>query len=236
MQPTAMSGRIRPRHAASLILLKPDGGDGLVLMGKRPSASAFIPDAFVFPGGKLDPADRGIHSPYPLSQQTLGAMRGAASGEDGLSEALAYAAIRETYEETGLLVGCSGSFSGAEEGTWQALHELGLTPHASGLKLLARAITPSLSPVRYHARFFVAEANQTVGEAKSSDELLEVAWYPIPEALGLPMIDVTETILESAQAYLRSGSLARGEAPSTTTFVRYRGERRMVSQEDPNRA
>lgn len=229
-----MPDRIRPRHAASLILLKPDGADGLVLMGKRPSASEFIPDAFVFPGGKLDPADRQIQSPHPLTPQTLSALRGAASGDDRLSQSLAYASIRETYEETGLLVGQAGHFSGPDVGTWHELRQRGLSPDASGLRLLARAITPAISPVRYHARFFVVQARSTVGEAKSSDELLEVDWYPIREALRLPMIDVTETILESAWAHLRSGALERGEAPATTTFVRYRGERRMVIQEDPS--
>ena len=227
-----MSKPIRPRHAASLILLKAEGPDGMVLMGQRPSASAFIPDAFVFPGGKLDPADRLVESDFPLPSKTLQTMRGPASGQDGLSQSLAYASIRETYEETGLLVGRQGAFSSPEEsGTWHELARQGLTPDSSGLQLLARAITPSLSPVRYHARFFVVHARKTVGEPKSSDELLDVDWYPIREALKLPMIDVTETILESAWTHLRSGALERGEPPHATTFVRYRGTQRMVRQE-----
>lgn len=204
-------------------------------MGQRPSASAFIPDAFVFPGGKLDPADRRIKSALPLSAETLQAMRGPASGQDALSQSLAYASIRETYEETGLLLGRKGSFESPEEsGTWHELASRGLTPDSSGLKLLARAITPSISPVRYHARFFVAPARNTTGEPRSSDELLDVDWYPIREALKLPMIDVTETILESAWAYLRSGALEKGAPPAATTFVRYRGQKRMVSQETPS--
>lgn len=228
-----MSKPIRPRHAASLILLKPEGEDGMVLMGQRPSASTFVPDAFVFPGGKLDPSDRHIESPFPLAPKTLEAMRGAVSGADGLSQSLAYASIRETYEETGLLLGRPGSFKGPKEGTWNQLAHRGLAPDSSELQLLARAITPALSPVRYHARFFVVQARRTIGEPKPSDELLDVDWYPIREALKLPMIDVTEIILESAWAHLRSGALERGEAPSATPFVRYRGEQRMVTQEKP---
>ena len=94
-----MSTPIRPRDAASLILLKPDGRDGVVLMGRRPAASKFIPDAFVFPGGRMDPPDRRVRSPFPLALDTLRAMRGPASGQDALSQSLAHTAIRETYEE-----------------------------------------------------------------------------------------------------------------------------------------
>ena len=60
----------KPRDAASLLLLK-KGSVGLsVLMGRRPPASAFIPDAFVFPGGKVDPDDRRAPCPLPLAPGT----------------------------------------------------------------------------------------------------------------------------------------------------------------------
>ena len=200
-------------------------------MGRRPAASTFIPDAFVFPGGKLDPPDRQIRSPFPLAPETLRAMRGAVSGQDALSQSLAYTAIRETYEETGLILGREARFSAPAQGTWGQLADLGLAPDSSELRLLARAITPTISPVRYHARFFIALGEKAIGTATSSDELLDLAWYPISEALKLPIIDVTEIVLRCAQEVLHSGELERGKQPTTTTFVRYRGEHRMVTRE-----
>ena len=226
-----MSTSIRPRDAASLILLKPDGRDGVVLMGRRPAASTFIPDAFVFPGGRLDPPDRQIRSPFPLAHETLSAMRGAVSGQDTLSQSLAHTAIRETYEETGLILGREARFSAPAHETWGQLADRGLAPDSSGLRLLARAITPAISPVRYHARFFVAQGERAIGTAASSDELLDLAWYPIADALKLPIIDVTEIVLKHAREVLHSGELERGKQPTTTTFVRYRGEHRMVTRE-----
>lgn len=226
-----MPNRIRPRDAASLILLKPDGPDGVVLMGRRPAASTFIPDAFVFPGGRLDPPDRQIQSPFSLARETLRAMQGTVLGQDALSQALAYTAIRETYEETGLILGREAPFTAPAQGTWGQLADQGLAPDSSRLHLLARAITPVISPVRYHARFFVAQGERAIGTAASSDELLDLAWYPIAEALKLPIIDVTEIVLGHAREVLHSGELERGQQPRTTTFVRYRGEQKMVTRE-----
>lgn len=166
-----MSGIVRPRHAASLILLRGTGPKAEVLMGKRPRKSRFAPDVFVFPGGAVDPADR--ERPRSLSPVCAGLTH--APGR--LAGALARAAVRETFEETGLIL-----------------------PDNAPLTLAARAITPTNSPVRFHARFFRADADHLTGSLSDSDELSELSWRPLPVARALPLFDITEAILDALMA------------------------------------
>lgn len=165
---------VRPRHAASLILLRQTAQGPEVLMGRRPARSRFAPDVFVFPGGAVDDADRAATPIAPLSEDC--ARRTAAT--PGLARALAMAALRETAEETGLIV----------------------PPDLSKLRMLARAITPPVSPVRFHARFFMADAEHARGEPSESAELSDLAFRPIEEALRLPLVDVTEITLKALAA------------------------------------
>lgn len=162
---------VRPRHAASLILLRGKGPKAEVLMGKRPRKSRFAPDVFVFPGGAVDPADR----ERPRSLSPLCVRLTHAPGR--LAGALAAAAVRETFEETGLIL-----------------------PDHAPMTLAARAITPTNSPVRFHARFFRADAADLTGDLADSDELSELAWRPLPEARQLPLFDITEAILDALMA------------------------------------
>lgn len=162
---------VRPRHAASLILLRHTRAGPEVLMGRRPPRSRFAPDVFVFPGGAVDAADKVAQPIAPLSEEC--ARRTAASPR--LAQALAMAALRETEEETGVV----------------------LPPDLSGLRLLARAITPPSSPIRFHARFFVADAASAQGEHAETAELSDLAYRPLDEALRLPIVDVTEITLQA---------------------------------------
>ena len=166
---------VRPRHAASLILVREGAGGPEVLMGRRPPRSAFAPDVFVFPGGRVEPGDRAVQPLAPLSEAC--ARRTAAP--PGLARALAAAAVRETAEETGLLLGEPGR------------------PDFSTLTLVARAITPTDSPIRFHARFFRADAAAARGEMADTGELADLAFRPIEEALKLPIMDVTEAVLRA---------------------------------------
>ena len=168
-----------PRHAASLVLIR-QGSDGPeVLMGRRPRKSAFAPDVFVFPGGKLDEADRLVRPAVPLSEACIRLT--AASRR--LAHALAAAALRETEEETGLILPLA-SGAGAD---------------FSHLTLIARAITPTESPIRFHARFFQADAALTEGKMEATPELADLAYRPLAEALKLPMFDITEAVVRHVQ-------------------------------------
>jgi 8-oxo-dGTP pyrophosphatase MutT (NUDIX family) len=161
---------VRPRNAASLILVR-HGPKGLeVLMGKRPRRSSFAPDVFVFPGGKVDTADFLARPTRPLDAECV--RRTGASPR--LASALAAAALRETREETGLI----------------------LPDDHSALSLVARAITPTASPIRFHARFFIADADQAEGDHADSHELTELAFRPLEETRKLALMDVTEAMLE----------------------------------------
>ena len=159
----------KPRHAASLVLLRGTGPSAEVLMGRRPRKSRFAPDVFVFPGGGVEPGD--LEHPRVLSpacaRLTHAPLR--------LAGALAAAAVRETREETGLQ----------------------LSDHAP-LRLTARAITPTNSPIRFHARFFQADAADASGTLADSDELTELAYRPMKEALNLPLMDITEAVVRAA--------------------------------------
>lgn len=165
---------VRPRHAASLILLRHERAGPKVLMGRRPAKSRFAPDVFVFPGGKLDRGDFDQPSATRLGEACV---RRAAAPER-LAAALATAALRETAEETGLIV----------------------APDHAALNVAARAITPTVSPVRFHARFFVADADLASGEAAATPELEDLAWRSLDDALALPLFDITEAVLRTLQA------------------------------------
>jgi 8-oxo-dGTP pyrophosphatase MutT (NUDIX family) len=158
-----------------LILIRQAEHGPEVLMGRRPPRSAFAPDVFVFPGGRLERSDFETRPARPLDPAC--ARRAAASPR--LAEALACAAVRETAEETGLTLGDPAA------------------PDLSSLTLLARAITPSNSPIRFHARFFLTDAANASGELGGDDELADLAFRPLGEALRLPLFDITEALLRS---------------------------------------
>lgn len=211
---------VKPRDAASLVLLR-DAADGIeVLMGRRHSRHAFIPDAFVFPGGKLDPDDRLVTTAQSDTSRATPATR-----------ALEAAAIRETFEETGLLLACPGDLGHAATGksasTWDTFRERQLVPDARSLKLMARAITPTNSPIRFHARFFATHNPAVSGTIQGSGELLDLAWYPLDDAKKLPVIDVTEFVLGEIGTRTQNGSL---DGP--VAFWRYRSGKPILSYKD----
>ncbi|MDX5365719.1 MAG: NUDIX domain-containing protein, partial [Alphaproteobacteria bacterium] len=195
MNDTANTKRgIRPRDAASLVLIDDSAGEPRILMGRRHSRMKFIPDAFVFPGGKLDQGDIGVRPASGFAEATAEAVKRAAASR-AKAEALAAAAIRETFEETGLLIARQGDVGAAAGEGWTPFRERGLAPCLDVLDFVARAITPASSPIRFHARFFAANAEAASGELKGSGELEDLGWYTLSEALKLPVIDVTEFVL-----------------------------------------
>jgi 8-oxo-dGTP pyrophosphatase MutT (NUDIX family) len=186
---------VRPRDAASLILLRAGRNGPEVLMGRRASRHRFVPGHFVFPGGRVDAGDHHAKVLSPLRAAVETRLR--ASCGPAKARGMAVAAVRETYEETGLVLG--------------ELREGLLLPSLDRLEYVMRAITPSASPIRFHARFFLADGNACSGELKSNGELLDLAWRSLGESLTLPLVDVTQYILECLQKdarYFESGSAA----------------------------
>ena len=76
-------------------------------MGRRPETARFMPGVYVFPGGAVDESDFAVQSDRVLADDVLARLRRQA--RQPLAHALAWAAIRETWEETGLLLGAAGS-------------------------------------------------------------------------------------------------------------------------------
>ena len=98
---------VRPRDAAALILLDGIGRKNpKILLGKRHPALKFMPDKYVFPGGRLEPGDRRMNIAGPLDARVEARLlKGRAGSDPSFARALALAAIRETFEETGHVVG-----------------------------------------------------------------------------------------------------------------------------------
>ena len=138
--------KVRPRKAATLILLDRSGPQVRLLMGKRHANHAFMPGVFVFPGGGVEPGDRQMSiagALDPVTEAKLVACLDKAGSPAG-ARALALAAIRETFEETGLALGASdyGAPEGAPEGAWSDFAALGVFPMLEDLHFIGRSVTP----------------------------------------------------------------------------------------------
>ncbi len=214
---------VRPRHAASLVLLRRSASGTEVLMGRRP-AKAVFPEAYVFPGGRLDPSDASVAPSAPLAANVLEELRAHGGCTPSLARALATAAIRETFEETGLLLAAPGD-PGVPHGAWAAFKARGIAPAHDRLRFLGRAITPASAPVRFHARFFVADGESVEGDIVGNGELSAIAWYRLDDARQLPAIDVTQFVLSEIVANERGQLRA---AP----FFRYRRNRPLAKSAD----
>ncbi len=199
---------VRPRDAASLILTRGVGPNCEVLMGRRAARHAFLPGAYVFPGGRVDAGDARMRPATHLDAETSRYLARAVG--PARARAIAMTAIRETFEETGLLLGAPGDPGPSEDEGWAAIKALGQAPDLARLSYLGRAITPAESPIRFDARFVVADAKHAGGTLGGSGELLDLRWIAIAEALHLTIADVTEFMLgELARHFAATNRRAR---------------------------
>jgi 8-oxo-dGTP pyrophosphatase MutT (NUDIX family) len=209
---TRNSPNQRPRDAATLILLDHSGTRPHVLLGRRHAGHKFMPGKFVFPGGRIEACDRQMSIAGPLDaivEQKLNARTRRPS--PGFARALALAAIRETFEETGLALGVKdhGAPANAPEGAWARFAATGVFPALDSLDFIARAITPPRRPKRFDTRFFVADAaliaHRTPDIVHSEAELVELVWTPLEEVTKLDMPIITRVILAELAAATSSG-------------------------------
>lgn len=202
-----MPARQRPRDAATLVLVRRDGGTPAVLMGRRAGGHTFMPDKWVFPGGRLDRADWHMAVLRDLDAAVADAAgrapRRPTTSPRRLARALALAAVRETFEEAGLLLGQPAPPPRRVPAAWAPFVARGLLPDLGGLAYLARAITPPGRSRRFDARFFLADASGlAAGEASSSTELEETRWFPLAEARSLDLPTVTRAVLDLVEAHV----------------------------------
>jgi len=202
---------VRPVDAAGLVLIR-DGKRGPeVLVGRRHSKVPFLPDIYVFPGGRVDDDDSLASGfPEPLHPAVVAGLQ---RGSRRPGAAYARTAIRETFEETGLLVGDKAAGNAREAPVWQAFAASGRGPSFAGLDFVCRAITPTYSKRRYNTRFFLADGRLAHGELAGSGELLDLGWRNLEEARTLGLVDVTQYVLREALRRWRTG-LKPGQEPS----------------------
>jgi len=192
---------VRARDAATLILIRRGGGELKVLMGRRHGGHAFMPDKWVFPGGRIDRSDFRAPSGSELRPEVAARLEKTAS--PSRARALALAAIRETFEEAGLLLAQKAE-PRSVAGPWRDFFAIGALPDLEALDIIARAVTPPSRFKRFDARFFVAEAERLLSLERRPDcgELDEIAWVDLDEALALDLPDITRYVLRELQTRL----------------------------------
>jgi len=199
----------RPKDAATLLVVDKSGVKPRVLMGQRHLASAFMPGMYVFPGGRVDAGDNRLNVPDALDpaveNKLLTDMKGIATPRR--AQGLALAAIRETAEETGLLIGSrdKGGWK-TKSPSWSPFVEHGLTPSLSQLTFFLRAITPPGGSRRFDTRFFCTSAESIAYEIPNdNDELLNLHWLTFGQAMKLELPRITRVALETLDAKLEQG-------------------------------
>jgi 8-oxo-dGTP pyrophosphatase MutT (NUDIX family) len=190
------------RHAATVIVLRDRATNPRVLMGQRGAGAAFMPNKFVFPGGAMDLADASVPLAAPLPE--ICAERLAEESAPDLAHPLAVAAIRELWEETGLVLGRSGTWGTEPAADWKEFAATGHVPAADALQFVFRAITPPGRPRRFDARFFLVDAGAIATDlddfSAACDELSHLQWIPLPEVRSFDLPFITEVVLAEVAA------------------------------------
>ena len=224
-----------PRPAATVVLLR-DGGEGCeVLMLRRHGRSGFAANAWVFPGGAVDPADRVLTSDRyrGIEPQQLRKRFG-----DPAEDVLGFhvAAVRETFEEAGILIASGdvpradiervrarlGSRDSAADAFAVFLNEYGLVLDLGALTYLSRWITPRMEGRRFHTAFFVATAPAHQVAQHDAVETTAKKWVRPDAALSayrsgdMAMMRPTRTTLRWLADYDTAAQAASAAAAQTT--------------------
>ena len=187
------------RDAATLIVFRggrsSDAGPE-ILMGQRGARAAFMPDKVVFPGGAVAPGDDAVALAGAPSESCLTRLTTDAGPTP---QTLLAAAIRELWEETGLILGRPGAWSDPP-GDWAGFAAAGFRPDATGLRFVFRAITPPGRPRRFDARFFLVSADRLSGDHGSGllsgdGELSNLQWIALDRVRGFNLPFITQVVL-----------------------------------------
>jgi 8-oxo-dGTP pyrophosphatase MutT (NUDIX family) len=202
---------VRPKDAGTLILVDRSGRAPKVLLGKRHAGHVFMPGKYVFPGGRVDRADARMPVARPLAPELEALlMKRMLHPSPARARALALAAIRETFEETGIMLGAPANRPVAvPNGPWSAFARARVLPDLSTLQFIGRAITPPGRPRRFDARFFTVDASRIAhrldGVTSPDAELIELVWMPLEEAAQLDLPAVTRVMLEELDLRIAAG-------------------------------
>ena len=203
---------LRPRDAATLIIVDRTDGEPKVLMGKRHEGHKFMPGKYVFPGGRVEPEDRRMSAAGALDAHVEAKLNlRVPRPSPAFARAIALAAIRETFEETGLAIGVGdyGAPQGAPPGAWTRFAATGVFPALDDIDFLARAITPPGRPRRFDARFLVVDASAVAARVEGvihpDAELVALIWTPLDRARQLNLPNITHLALEDLAEALKGG-------------------------------
>lgn len=189
-----VGARVRPRDAATLILTRTREARPEVLMGRRAPGHVFMASKWVFPGGRVERGDYTAPFATDLSPDELALLE--REMPERRARALALAAVRETHEETGVIVGRPAP-ARSLAGPWRNFLSTGHQANLAGLRYIARAITPPGRPRRFDARFFLADADAMDLPARTDhgDELERVAWIPLDDLKDLALPAITRFVV-----------------------------------------
>jgi len=160
-----------------------------------------MPNKFVFPGGRVDPCDTRLKTSETLRAPVMKRLRQKTSTRmtDNRLRGMALAAVRETFEETGLIIGSpSSDCLTSANPEWAAFLAHGAVPSIRNLDFVGRAITPTLRPRRFDTRFFCVEASELFNDPEKlggTGELLELHWLTFDDAKKKDLPSITHFVL-----------------------------------------
>lgn len=235
--PVAKSPVLKPRDAATLIIIDSEGSAPKILLGKRRPDLKFMPGKYVFPGGRMDADDKTMAAARELRQGEAAKLLIDMKGRPSAARArgLALTAVRETFEEAGLIIGAPANAAGSELAppaenpsletpaakTWRLFHEHGFAPDLAPLTYLARAITPPGRPRRFDTRFFCVEVSAIAKTTDYNDgELSGLVWMTLADSRDLDLPPITRVILEDLAERIAARSLDDPSVPIPYYFNR----------------
>lgn len=225
---------VRPRDAATLIIVRQGSKQAEVLMGKRAATHKFMPNKFVFPGGRVDPADARVSTDARFHNDVARRLATDVPRACGPARqrAIAMAAIRETFEETGLVFGeATKTPQSSRNQAWQSYYQAGVRPAIDKLDFIARAITPTYRTRRFDTRFFLGYEEQLHSNPEnivSSGELLDIHWLTLKDARALEIPAITRQILDFIDARLALPANKRMAAPAP--LIRFIGGKPAITE------
>src|SRR5262245_59718735 len=214
---------VKIRDAATMLVIDRSGGEPKVLLGRRHHSHKFMPGKYVFPGGRVELADRRMRAATALDKRVEARlMKEVRYPSAEKSRGFPLAAIREVFEETGLILGTKthhpATNSPREQGKddprapsdeWAKFARSGVAPDLAAVHFIARAITPPGRPRRFDTRFFAVDATAIAaridGVVGPDTELVELIWLPLEESLKLDMPGITMAVLEELKIRTADG-------------------------------
>jgi 8-oxo-dGTP pyrophosphatase MutT (NUDIX family) len=250
---TGLVGRLRqleageispaePRHAATVVMLRDRTTGPEVYLLRRSASMAFAAGAFVFPGGSMDPRDMDLGDEAWVGPPPAEWARDLSSDEP-LARALVCAAVRETFEESGVLLAGSDADTVVDDTSgddWEAdrlalldrslsfaemMRRRGLVVRADLLRAWAHWLTPEIETRRFDTRFFVAVLPDGQRTRDVGGEADRVAWMRPADAVAgsergeMVLMPPTLSALRDISAYATVAEVLDAASARTVTRI-----------------